>query len=251
LSRGRMLLRAQAHDLACDALSHAIALQPSNEAAFEPFARASAGAGRVDAAVAQLQAIVDADAANIPARAAFARLLMARGDAPGAIRAIESAGAHDIDDVRLQRELASIYADLGDADRLAPIVARLQRDAPEAPDTHYFAASQAFLQGDLDRALQLARALVARHPDHARAQNLIGAALATQGQVDAARAAFANSIAADPRDSGTYVNAGSLELEHGRPADARRHFAIALAMDLTSDAARRGLAAANEALRRP
>ena len=80
---------------------------------------------------------------------------------------------------------------LGDADRLAPIVARLQRDAPDSPDTRYFAASQAFLQGNLDDALRLAQALIAQHPDHARAQNLIGAALATQGHVEAARAAFA------------------------------------------------------------
>ena len=171
---------------------------------------------------------------------------MAGGDATGAIAAIDAADAHGRDDLRLQRELASIYADVGDTDRLAPIVARLQREAPDAPDTHYFAASHAFLQGNLDEALRLARTLIAQHPDHARAQNLIGAALAMQGHVDAARAAFASSIAADPRDSGTYVNAGSLELEHGRPDDARRQFAIALAMDLTSDAARRGLAAARE-----
>jgi predicted Zn-dependent protease len=156
-----------------------------------------------------------------------------------------------IDDPRLQRELAAIYADLGDADRLTPIVARLERDAPEAPDTRYFAASLAFLQGNLDDARRLAQSLIAAHPEHARAQNLIGAALATQGQIEAARAAFARSIAADPRDSGTYVNAGSLELEHGRPDDARRQFAIALATDITSDAARRGLAAAREALGRP
>jgi spermidine synthase len=251
LSRGRMLLRAEAHDLAFDALSHAIALRPSDEAAFEPFARAAGGASKLDAAITQLRALVAADATNVPARAALARVLMARGDATGAIKAIESTDASRRDDVRLQRELASIYADLGDADRLAPIVARLQREAPDVPDTPYFAASQAFLQGNLDEALRLAQALIAQHPDHARAQNLIGAALATQGHVDAARAAFARSIAADPRDSGTYINAGSLELEHGRPDDARRQFAIALAMDLTSDAARRGLAAAREALGRP
>jgi spermidine synthase len=251
LSRARMLLRAEAHDLAFDALAHALTLRPAEESAFEPFARAAAGAAKMDAAIAQLRTLLGADATNVPARAALARLLMARGDAPGAIAAIEAAGANAISDPRLQRELASIYADLGDADRLAPIVARLERDAAQAPDTQYFAASLAFLQGNFDDALRRAQTLIAAHPEHARAQNLIGAALATQGQVEAARAAFARSIAADPRDSGTYINAGSLELEHGRPDDARRQFAIALATDISSDAARRGLAAAREALGRP
>jgi len=246
-----MLLRAEAHALAFDALSHAIALRPSDDAAYDPYARAAGAASKLEAAITQLRVIADRDATNVPARATLARLLMAHGDATTAIGTIATADVRGRDDVRLQRELASIYADLGDADRLAPIVARLQRDAPDSPDTHYFAASRVFLQGNLDEALRLAQTLIAQHPDHARAQNLIGAALAMQGQVEAARAAFARSIAADPRDSGTYVNAGSLELEHGRPDDARRHFAIALAMDLTSESARRGLAAAHEAIGRP
>jgi Flp pilus assembly protein TadD len=99
------------------------------------------------------------------------------------------------------------------------------------------------MQGDLPSALTQAQALVAEHPDEARAHNLIGAALATRGQADDARAAFARAIAADPRDASAYVNAGSLDLEQGRPADARRHFAIALTLDASNEAARQGLAA--------
>ena len=48
-----------------------------------------------------------------------------------------------------------------------------------------------------------------------------------------------------------YVNAGSLELEQGRPADARRHFAIALTLDGSNEAARQGLGAAHARLTRP
>ncbi len=189
---------------------------------------------------------------------------MARGDAEGAIAVITNASAGAIAaatdghggphawasltaDPRALRELASIYADLGDADRLAPVVARLEQEAPAATDLPYFAASLAFLQGDLDTALTRARAIVGARPQDARAGNLIGAALATQGDVDGARAAFAQSLAADPRAAGTYVNAGTLELEHGRAADARRLFAIALTIDASNDAARQGLAATRAA----
>jgi len=273
-SRGRMLLRAEAYDLAFAALKRAVAARPNDEEALEALSRAAAGAGKLEEAGSYVRGLLDANPANVPLRAALARLLMARGDPNAAIAAITSAdlsngpnGPNALDgsnhpthssppndpsaDPRAQRELASIYADLGDADHLAPIVARLEREMPGSPDTHYFAASLAFLQGDLDTALSRAQAVIAARPNDARAHNLIGAALATQGQVDAARAAFAQSIAADPRDTGTYINAGSLELEHGRPDEALHQFAIALAVDITSDAARRGLAAARAALSHP
>jgi Flp pilus assembly protein TadD len=154
-------------------------------------------------------------------------------------------------DPRVLREQASIYADLGDADRLAPVVTLLREKEPASRDTQYYAAALAFMQGDLDSAIAQARSLVAAHPSEARAHNLIGAALATRGQADDARAAFARAIAADPRDAAAYVNAGSLDLEQGRPADARRVFAIALTLDASNEAARQGLANARAQLSRP
>jgi spermidine synthase len=274
-SRGRMMLRAEAFELAYQALAKAIELGGGDEETMTAFAQAAAGAGKVDAAAALLRA---QPAGNIPARVALARILMARGDADGALAAIEllesphpnplpkgegldfsrkvpSVHSDDAplrpddarsrsDEVRLLREQASIFADVGAADRLAPVVELLRQKDPASRDTRYYASALAFMQGDLQSALTQAQALVAAHPDEARAHNLIGAALATRGQADDARAAFARAIAADPRDAAAYVNAGSLDLEQGRPADARRHFAIALTLDASNESARQGLAAA-------
>jgi len=265
-SRGRMLLRAEAFELAYDALAKAIESGMSDEVTLAAFVQAAAGAGKLDAAIGHLERPqIDA----IPRHIATAKLLMARGDAHGALAVLDASSAAaarmaaaeraasldpphpsgvqvrsaiDPTDSRLEREQASIYADLGAADRLAPIVAQLREKDPASRDTQYYAAALAFMQGDLASALAQAQALAAAHPNEARAHNVIGAALATTGRVDEARAAFARAIAADPSDSAAYVNAGSLDLEQGRAADARRHFAIALTLDPSNESARQGLA---------
>ncbi|MPY89147.1 MAG: tetratricopeptide repeat protein [Luteitalea sp.] len=100
------------------------------------------------------------------------------------------------------------------------------------------------MEGRPDLAAREASELVARSPGHARAQNLLGASLASLGRRDAARRAFRTSLEADPRDPVTYANLGELELESGDRAAAARHFAEALAVDPTSEAAARGLAEA-------
>jgi spermidine synthase len=246
-SRGRMMLRAEAFDLAFEALAKAIELGVADEETMTAFAQAAAGAGKVDAAAARLRA---QPGDRIPPRVALARILMARGDADGALAAITAIGT-GMHDARLLREQASIYADVGDTDRLAPIVTLLREKEPASRDTQYYVAALAFMQGDLDSALAQAQALVAAHPNEARAHNLIGAAFATRGQAEDARAAFARAIAADPRDAAAYVNAGSLDLEQGRPADARRVFAIALTLDASNEAARQGLATARARSTRP
>lgn len=249
-SRGRMMLRAEAFDLAYEALAKAIELAVGDEETLAAFARAAAGAGKLQPAITRAIAW---RAPPVAKQILVSRLYVATGDAAKAIAAIDFAsmdlatdGIH-AGDPRILREQASIYADVGDADRLAPIVARLRELEPASRDTQYFSAALAFMQGDLASALTQAQALVTAHPNEARAHNLIGAALATRAQGDdaaGARAAFARAIAADPRDAAAYVNAGSLDLTQDRPADARRHFAIALTLDPSNESARQGLATA-------
>ena len=67
------------------------------------------------------------------------------------VAAADDRARYSRDDARhLLREQASIFADLGDADRLAPIVALLREKDRRQRDTQYFSAALAFMQGDLD-----------------------------------------------------------------------------------------------------
>jgi Tfp pilus assembly protein PilF len=61
------------------------------------------------------------------------------------------------------------------------------------------------------------------------------------GQVDAARTAFQASLAADPKEPGTYTNLATLELQAGNRDLAFKYFAEALTVDPSSQAALDGL----------
>ena len=92
-----------------------------------------------------------------------------------------------------------------------------------------------------DIAIREAEAALAIDPAYARAQNVLGAALAGVGQRDRARAAFVSALRLDPRDPATYSNLATLEMEAGNVVAARRLFAEALTLDPSNAVAREGL----------
>ena len=93
-------------------------------------------------------------------------------------------------------------------------------------------------------AAREARALVERTPTHARAFNLLGAALATLGQAEPARDALTTALRLQPRDATTYTNLGLLDLQTGRRAAAIRRLSEALSLEPANQAAADGLARA-------
>src|SRR5204862_5991028 len=133
---------------------------------------------------------------------------------------------------------------------LAPLADRLVERFPERPDPVYYRATVLFMRGQAEDAVTALRPIVDRHPDHARAQNLLGAACATLRRRDCAQAAFDASLRANPRDASTYVNVGTLALQHANPDAAVNYFAQALSIEPRSEAARNGLAQARAQLAR-
>ncbi|MGE3277803.1 MAG: fused MFS/spermidine synthase [Vicinamibacterales bacterium] len=241
--RGLMLLDADAVRPAYEDLRRAVRGNPSDRKALEGLIRASA-LGRRDAETRSLLTELAQQPGHPAAALALSRLLASDGAYDAAIRIPLDMAQANPDDTAALEQLASIFADVGDAERMAPVVARLRLVAPESDAAAYYGASLLFMQGRVELALGEAQALVARRPGHARAQNLVGACLASLGQRDAARAAFRASLALEPRDPSTYANLGTLELESGNTALAARHFAEALTVDPSSTAAREGLARA-------
>jgi Flp pilus assembly protein TadD len=96
--------------------------------------------------------------------------------------------------------------------------------------------------------LAAVRRVTDAHPEHARAQNLLGAACATLGRRECAQAAFEASLRADPRDPSTYVNLGQFFLQSANPQAAVRYFAEVLTIDPASAPARNGMAQARALL---
>jgi spermidine synthase len=247
-ARGAMLLRADAFGLAYEAFLRAATLNSRNAAALAGLSDAAAGAHREKDEYDWLTAAAAREPANAVIGAELARLLASTGQYDQALQVATRALENAPTDAHAAEQLASIFADAGDADRLAPLAERLIDRFPGRPDPMYYRATALFIRGRNEEAIAAVQPLLASNPDHARAQNLLGAACATLGRRDCARAAFDASLRANPRDSSTYVNVGTFALQNREPQSAVNYFAEALSIDPTSDAARNGLAQARAQL---
>ena len=248
-NRGRMLLRAEAYRPAFDTFVHALEQNPTDQTAVDGLLRAAPAVDRVADAESLLRRLTMRDPRNVTAAVALSRIIAARGDYQAAAEPLRPLFTGQQPDIRALDQLASLFADAGDGERLAAVVRDLQRGAPNSDATLYYGASLEFMAGRPHEAIRTAEQLCARNASHARCLNLLGAAYATVGRRDDARRAFEASIVADPRDPTAYANLGAFELEAGRADLASDYFAEALTLDPASAAAQDGLARALAATR--
>ncbi len=250
-TRGRMELQAEAYESAYDAFRRAVSLNASNAEALDGLSQTASGARKQADEREWLQSLASADPRNAAVRLELSRVLASTGDFGDAAAVANDALRITPDDPRAGEQLASVFADAGDAARLGPLADALVARFPERPDARSYRATTLFLTGRTREAAAEARKLVADHPRHARGFNLLGAACATDGQRDCARAAFEASLRLNPHDASTYVNLGLLLLQSGDASAAIGCFAEALTVDPTSAAARDGLAQARAAIAAP
>jgi spermidine synthase len=241
-ARGTVALQAEAYGVAYDSFRRATTLDDRDAAALRGATEAAAATARLDEAQQWLETRAAAQPDNVPVRVELSRLLTVRGHIERAIAVVTEAVQAAPTDPRPLEQLASVLADVGDAARLAPVAATLLATFPQREDARYYDAVATLLMGHAAVAAEKARQVVHANPRHARAQTLLGAACATAGQRDCARAAFEAAIALNPRAPSSYVNLGAFHLELGDPDTAAGYFAEALALDPQSAAARDGLA---------
>ncbi len=236
-NRGWMLLDASAARPAWADFETAVRADPTDAGALDGLIRSGAAAGLQSQTMAVLRELA-APADRVDAQVALSRLFASAGAVEEAGRVAFAAVERQPSHVEALAQLASVLADVGDKDRLEPVVARLRAVAPAADATRYYGATLHFLEGRTDLAINEARALTLVNPTHAKAQNLLGAALATAGQRDQAREAFLASLKVERRDPTTYTNLALLDLESGNRAAGVRRLAEALSLDPSSAAAR-------------
>ncbi len=235
--RGWMLLDASAARPAWADFETAVRADPTDARAFDGLIRSGAAASLQPQTMAVLQELA-APPDRVEAQIALSRLLASAGAVEDAARVAFAAVERQPSHAGALEQLASVLADVGDKERLQPVVARLRAVAPMADATRYYTATLLFLEGRADLAINEARALTQANPRHAKAQNLLGAALATAGQRDLAREAFLASLTVDPRDPTTYTNLALLDLDGGNRTAGLQRLAEALTLDPTSVAAR-------------
>jgi len=138
-------------------------------------------------------------------------------------------------------ELAALYSDEGDVRRLESVVEQLKELRPFSAKTHYYAASAMFLRGEFAQAIVEATKSAAADETDADALNLKGAALASLGQREEARAVFEAALQRAPEDASIYANLGLLALDGGDARRSQKLFGGALSLDPSSEVALQGL----------
>lgn len=250
-ARGAMDLKAESYATAYDYFRKAVTLDGRDAEALRGASDAAAGLNRQKEHRAWLDALAKSSPDNAAARVELSRVRAAAGDFEAAIAAANEARHLDPSDRRAAEQLASVFADMGDPARLAPVADLLASRYPDREDGMYYRATALLLSGRGADAATLARRVVAANAGSARAQNLLGAACASTGQRECAEAAFTESIRLNPRESSTYINLGLLYLQTARPARAADAFAEALSLDPASPAAKDGLRQARAAVPTP
>jgi spermidine synthase len=246
--RATMLRRAGAYPSAYDAARSAVERSADNRDALELLVETAVASGRQTEALAYLVELTGRQPALVEPELALSRLQAATGAFEQALQTATEAARRHPDDGSAFEQLASVLADAGDADRLAPVVMQLSR-FPNRAGSHYYAAAGNFLQGNLDAAQAAASYALTLDSHFARARNLLGAIAATRGDTGAARSQFEQALTLDPRDPATYQNLALLELNSGNSERAARLFTEALSLDPASESARQGLARAKGASR--
>jgi spermidine synthase len=245
--RGRAAWKADAYEMAYESFRRASALDSRDAEALRGISDAAGRLGKLGEADHSLRSLIAREPANAPARVELARVLAATGDLRGSIASAMEAQTLEPGSPGPLEQLASVFADAGDASRLAAASDELVARFPERAESHYYRATAWLLNGRTAEAIAEARRVLATAPTHARAHNLLGTACAAAGDFECARTAFETSAAHSRREPAAYVNLGALHLERGNPTVAAAYFAEALTLDRASAAARDGLARAQAA----
>src|SRR5262249_38318953 len=189
-ARGAMDLKAESYSTAYDYFRKAVALDASDAEALRGASDAAAGLNQQTEHRAWLDSLAKSSPDNAAVQVELSRVRAAAGDFEAAIAAANEARHLDPDNPRAAEQLASVFADMGDPARLAPVADLLASRYPEREDGAYYRATALLLSGRAAEAATLARRVVAANAKSARAQNLLGAACARTGQRECAEAAL-------------------------------------------------------------
>lgn len=205
-----MLVAAERWDAALDALSGALARNPEDPRLLGMLVRTLRALGRRQDAL---------DAAQ--------RLLAIAEQDPYAFRMA-----------------TLVLLDVGWVDEAIGLAARaVQLDPANA--ANHLALARAWAESprreSVARQLAAAREAVMLAPNSADAHVQIGAALAADGDVRAARAAYLQALQIEPQHPAALNNLAVLDLWSGSPQEAARHLALALSAEPQGAIARRNL----------
>jgi tetratricopeptide (TPR) repeat protein len=237
----------------------ALALQPGDPSTLLRLAELDLSAGRLPAAQARFQELLDRD----PAFAAAAldglgRVAMQGGDAKTAAERFEAALARQPQASLLHYQLGMAYRKLGEADKARLHLSQYGQIAVKAPDPlieelarlnagvrqHVIAGTKAFQAGQFATAMDEYRQALAADPGNADVWANLGAALQKQGDAAGAEESYRRAVAANPNHARAHYNLGTLLAARGERREGIEHLEAAVRLDPEGKGARFNLATA-------
>ncbi len=227
LLQGLLALQSGQLDEASSALERYLSLQPASGRGSSQarllLSEAAEKQGRLDAALAWLEQVDDAEAQ--PAVLKRRTLLMARQGRLPEARALlrRLPGESDADARRKLLTEAQLLRDLAEYPQALEIYAEAAQRFPQDADIAYERAMVAEKAGRLDEMEQLLRALIARAPDYGHAYNALGYSLADRGlKLQEARGLIERALQLLPDDPFVQDSMGWVEFRLGNLAESRR-----------------------------
>lgn len=241
-NRGAMMLKSDMHEVALEDYTRALTLDSNDTVALEGLVKTAIVGGHLPVALERVRALPGMK--TVARWVAESKLLAAGGSREEAIDAARQAS--EIKPLQLEAldQLASLFAEAGDAEQLNVVITKLRELAPDRAMTSHYQAVAMFLKNDFNEAVRLAEHAIAIDPQYTAVYDVLGAARTKLGQPERAREAFETSLKFNARDTTAYTNLGLLELAAANTRVAANLFAEALWLDPDSKAARDGLAQA-------
>lgn len=224
-------------------LRKAVALAPQNIAARRMLVRTYLGSQQPAKALEVIQPFLEADAQLDPQlQLLIGEVFLANGDLKRATQYYSAAGASGPQAPLAQTRLGIIALASGDPD-----AGIRELEAATSLDGAPIQADMALIVGyvrknDLDKALEAARAFVTKNPKNPLAQQVLGAVYAARKNTTAARDAYASAVELSPTYLPAVANLARLDLQEGKPADARKRFELLVKKEPNNERALLGLA---------
>ncbi|GAB1389543.1 hypothetical protein MASR1M6_17240 [Rubrivivax sp.] len=184
---------------AAQAINAALRTAPGSAVAAIEKARMAALGGDIEGALRLLDGVLAREPANADAGSAKAYLLwLAKGDSAAALAALKAVlGAHP-GHIPSLAGTVSIQFQQGEAKAARAAFETLKKVAPANPETTFFEAQFAFVDGDLPRTREFLDLLLKHFPEHTRALELAAATEYRLGQDISAQAYAARALKLQP-----------------------------------------------------
>lgn len=203
-------------DIAAQAFSHAVQIEPRNAAAWSNLAIALKEQGRIDEAIRALGRATAADPGFAAAHYNLGNLLKASGKPAEAVEAYRRALAINPGNVQFHINLGLAHYDLADFRKAAEAYHAATRLAPDNAPAFAAMGNALFELGRLDDTLKCYRRALELEPDNALYHYNLGRTLRDLHAFDAAEAAYGKALALDPSLASAHLNLGLLRLLRGK-----------------------------------